>query len=67
MYNNWKQAVLVGGFLATGALIGDIGKSFIKRRLGKKPGTMFQPWDGIDYMIGAIIFILPWYTVTLPV
>ncbi len=36
-------------------------KSFFKRRLGIKPGTMFQPWDGIDYMVGSIIFLLPWY------
>lgn len=26
---------------------------------------MFQPWDGIDYMVGAIIFVLPWYSMTL--
>ncbi len=65
LYNNWKQAVIIGGSLATGALVGDMGKSFVKRRLGKKPGTMFQPWDGIDYMIGAIIFIFPWYIVSV--
>ena len=57
--------MLIGGVLATGALIGDIAKSFVKRRLGRKPGSMFQPWDGIDYMIGAIIFILPWYSVSI--
>ena len=57
--------MLVGGTIAAGALVGDMGKSFVKRRLGKKPGSMFQPWDGIDYMIGAIIFMLPWYTVSI--
>ncbi len=65
LYHDWKQAMLVGGTIAAGALVGDMGKSFVKRRLGKKPGSMFQPWDGIDYMIGAIIFMLPWYTVSI--
>lgn len=65
LYYSWWQALFIGGILATWALIGDMGKSFIKRRLGKKPGTMFQPWDGIDYMVGAIIFVLPWYSMTL--
>lgn len=53
--------MFLGGWLGLGALVGDMVKSFFKRRLGIKPGAMFQPWDGIDYMIGAIIFMLPWY------
>ena len=64
LYSSLIGAIIVGGILATGALVGDIVKSFVKRRLGKKPGTMFQPWDGIDYMVGAMIFILPWYQVS---
>ena len=61
LYSNWWDAFFFGGWLALGALVGDIVKSFFKRRFGYKPGTMFQPWDGIDYMLGAIIFMLPWY------
>ena len=53
--------MFLGGWLGLGALVGDMVKSFFKRRLGIKPGTMFQPWDGIDYMLGAIIFMLPYY------
>lgn len=34
-------------------------KSFAKRRVGKKPGAMFQPWDGIDYILASIIVMLP--------
>lgn len=61
LYSSWFGAAWLGAWLGLGALFGDIVKSFFKRRLGIKPGTMFQPWDGIDYMIGAIIFMLPYY------
>jgi CDP-2,3-bis-(O-geranylgeranyl)-sn-glycerol synthase len=61
LYSSWLGAAWLGAWLGLGALFGDIVKSFFKRRLGIKPGTMFQPWDGIDYMIGAIIFMLPYY------
>lgn len=65
LYNNWFGAIFFGWLLATGALVWDIVKSFFKRRLGRKPWTMFQPWDGIDYMVGAMIFMSPWYNVHL--
>jgi hypothetical protein len=42
-----------------------MAKSFFKRRLGIKPGTMFQPWDGIDYTVGALIFMIPFYTTSI--
>jgi CDP-2,3-bis-(O-geranylgeranyl)-sn-glycerol synthase len=61
LYSSWTGAMFLGGWLGLGALVGDMVKSFFKRRLGIKPGTMFQPWDGIDYMLGAIIFMLPYY------
>jgi CDP-2,3-bis-(O-geranylgeranyl)-sn-glycerol synthase len=61
LYSGWFVSMVIGGWLGLGALVGDIVKSFWKRRLGIKPGTMFQPWDGIDYMVGAIIFMIPFY------
>jgi len=61
IYSGWGNAVFFGGWIALGALIGDMVESFIKRRLWIKPWSMFQPWDGIDYMLWAIIFMLPWY------
>jgi CDP-2,3-bis-(O-geranylgeranyl)-sn-glycerol synthase len=63
LYSGWLVSMMIGGWLGLGALVGDMVKSFWKRRLGIKPGTMFQPWDGIDYMVGAIIFMLPLYSV----
>ncbi len=61
LYSSWSVSVFLWWWLGLGALVGDMIKSFFKRRLGIKPGTMFQPWDGIDYMVGAIAFMLPFY------
>ena len=61
LYSDLGHALFFGGGLGLAALVGDMVKSLVKRRLGYKPGAMFQPWDGIDYMIGAILFMLPWF------
>ena len=56
-----KKIYLIGLFMGFGALFGDSAKSFIKRRVGIKPGSKFIPWDQIDWIIGSMIFILPVY------
>jgi CDP-2,3-bis-(O-geranylgeranyl)-sn-glycerol synthase len=61
LYSSWTRGIFFGGLLGFWALMGDIIESFIKRRLWRKPWDMFQPWDGIDYIIGALLCILPWY------
>jgi len=59
--------------LATGALLGDLAKSFFKRRLGKASGERWPVADQYDLVAGALlmlaIFDLPWLmeAVTLPV
>lgn len=63
LYSNISVWIFLWGMLGLGALVGDMVKSFAKRKLGIKPGAMFQPWDGIDYMVGAICFMAPWYLV----
>ena len=55
----------VGFLIGFGVLFGDLVKSFIKRRVNVKPGDKFFPWDQLDLVIGAIIFIsfiqrIPW-------
>jgi len=40
--------------LAFGALLGDLIKSFFKRRIGIKSGKSWPPFDQIDYVIGAL-------------
>lgn len=44
-----------------GALTGDIIKSFFKRRLKIKLGRPWFPFDQLDFVIGAYIFLLPVY------
>jgi len=59
--------------LASGALLGDMGKSFIKRRLGKDRGQSWLIADQYDLVAGAFILILvfdpAWLfaTITLPI
>jgi CDP-2,3-bis-(O-geranylgeranyl)-sn-glycerol synthase len=50
--------VLLFGFLmGFGVLLGDLVKSFFKRRLGIKPGARFFPWDQLDSLIGGFILL----------
>ena len=61
-YQNW---LLFGFLMGLGALTGDLIKSFFKRRLGIMPGDRFIPFDQIDFVVGALIFIMPIFNVTL--
>jgi len=84
----WVQAVALrtpGGFplpahtivticaFALGALIGDLVKSFIKRRIGKGQGESWPVADQYDLVAGAFLLTVlasPWWllqNVTLPV
>lgn len=51
-----SQSLLLGFLLASGAILGDLIESFIKRRYGKEPGAEWFPFDQIDYVIGALLF-----------
>ena len=42
--------------ISFGALLGDIGASFIKRRVGKKRGEKTPILDQYDFVIGAFLF-----------
>ncbi len=55
-YSNW---LLIGFLLGFGAIFGDLAKSFVKRRLGLKPGMPLVPFDQLDFVFGALIFIYP--------
>ncbi len=53
-YSNW---LTIGFLFGAGALVGDLVKSFFKRRSGVKAGERFMPWDQLDYTIGSLLFI----------
>ena len=40
--------------LAFGAMLGDIGASFLKRRTGRERGAAFPGLDQFDFVIGAL-------------
>ena len=63
-YQNW---LLFGFLMGFGALTGDLIKSFFKRRLGIKPGEKFIPFDQTDFVLGALIFVMPVFDVTLKI
>ena len=59
--------------LAFGAMCGDIGASFLKRRSGRERGAAFPGLDQLDFVIGALVAVFlvapGWATAvfTLPV
>lgn len=57
--------VILGGTMGLGALIGDALESFFKRRIGRNPGQSWFPFDQIDYVLGGIIFSLPFVRLSL--
>ncbi len=63
MFNEWSAFDYTnfpwwfGALLGFGALTGDLVKSFFKRRVGIKPGAAWVPFDQLDFVIGATLFI----------
>lgn len=61
-YSNW---LLIGFLMGFGAIFGDLAESFAKRRMGYKPGRPFIPFDQLDFVIGALIFVYPLVNLSL--
>jgi CDP-2,3-bis-(O-geranylgeranyl)-sn-glycerol synthase len=53
---NIVQGILLGLFLGGGALIGDAGGSFVKRRIKIERGRPTPFLDQLDFVIGALVF-----------
>jgi len=47
-----------------GAITGDTVKSFFKRKLGRSPGSSWFPFDQLDFIAGALLFLLPFFIVS---
>ncbi|PIN79202.1 hypothetical protein COV16_04930 [Candidatus Woesearchaeota archaeon CG10_big_fil_rev_8_21_14_0_10_34_8] len=54
---NETSFILIGFLIGFGVLFGDLIESFFKRRANLKPGAVWFPWDQLDLVIGALIFI----------
>jgi CDP-2,3-bis-(O-geranylgeranyl)-sn-glycerol synthase len=50
-----------------GALCGDLAGAFLKRRLGIAPGDLLPIIDQIDFVIGALLFSLPFFSLPLTI
>lgn len=61
---NW---LLWGLLMGSGAMIGDLIKSIIKRRIGKKPGESWKPLDQVDFLGGALFLCSPLYLPSLDI
>jgi CDP-2,3-bis-(O-geranylgeranyl)-sn-glycerol synthase len=55
------ETAFFGFLLGTGALLGDCIKSFFKRRVNIAPGQSWVPFDQVDWILGALLFTLPFY------
>jgi CDP-2,3-bis-(O-geranylgeranyl)-sn-glycerol synthase len=68
-----RQTLLSVTLLAAGALLGDLAKSFLKRRLGKERGESWFLADQYDLVVGSFLLILLIYpqwlfeNITLPI
>ena len=57
LYNFDELNIYLFGFLfGFGGMVGDLVKSFFKRRLNIAPGKSFIPWDQIDCALGGLVF-----------
>jgi len=64
----YRDMSLWFGFSAgLGALLGDLFRSAIKRRVRIRPGGRFVPFDQIDYVVGGILLTLPFFQPSLRV
>lgn len=66
---DWRAAIA----LPLGAILGDIGASFLKRRTGRERGAPFPGVDQLDFVVGALaltaVAAYGWFSTvfTLPV
>lgn len=48
-------SIWLGFFLGLGAILGDLVKSYYKRKDGIPPGEKWIPFDQLDFVVGGII------------
>ncbi len=59
---SFSGAVLLGGLLGFGALVGDAAASFFKRQRNIPSGKAWIPFDQTDYIVGGLVFSYPLLT-----
>jgi CDP-2,3-bis-(O-geranylgeranyl)-sn-glycerol synthase len=56
--------ILFSFMLSLGALVGDMAGAFIKRRMNIPRGAPAPVLDQLDFVVGALIFLSPFYPIT---
>lgn len=57
-YFVWDLSIWYGVLSGAGALLGDLLKSFVKRRLKIKDGGVLPFFDQLDFILGATFFLV---------
>ncbi len=60
-FGPFPECMGVISILAVGSLLGDMGGSFVKRRLGMERGEKTPGLDQFDFLLGAILLSLIFY------
>ncbi|MFC1662598.1 CDP-archaeol synthase [Patescibacteria group bacterium] len=55
LFDYSTQTVWLGTLMGLGAMVGDLIKSYFKRRVKRKPGASWLPFDLFDYVIGGLL------------
>ena len=54
----YSEILLYSAAIGCAALVGDLIKSFFKRRVGIVPGKSWIPFDQVDWVSGVLIFLI---------
>jgi len=66
LINYQEINILLFGFLISfGAVFGDLLFAFFKRRQNIEPGKPWIPFDQINFVIGAFLFLTPFFKIPL--
>ncbi len=57
---------VIGFAMGFGALIGDLGESFLKRQINIAPGASWWPWDQLDATVGALVGLFIFISIPVP-
>jgi len=60
-----KEILTVSLLASLGALIGDLAGAFLKRRLKMEPGAPLPGVDQLDFVLGALMLVYPFYQIGL--
>lgn len=68
LINYQEVNIFLFGFLISfGAVFGDLLLAFFKRRQNIQPGKPWIPFDQINFVIGAFLFLTPFFKIPLSI